>query len=182
MWILLGVFSGLLLIAWFPEQPFWFWSGWVCVLGVLFYILQTTEKNTGGSINRIGAGVLVLFWMLNAGFYPGLLSYQGGNVLAGLVKPIEKNQPVYSLTGCYSSSFYFYSGRPRKELSLKEVINQTGYLLYDEKQEAELINAGVRLSQKRAAWDYEITRLNAAFLNPETRLSVCTKLVLARIN
>lgn len=182
MWILLGVFSGLLLIAWFPEQPFWFWAGWVCVLGMLFYILQTSEKNTGGSVNRIAAGMLVLFWMLNAGFYPRLLEYQGGNVLAKSVKPLPTGEPVYSLTGCYSSSFYFYSGQLRQELSIKDVLNHTGFLVYDEKQEADLLKAGARLSEKRAVLDYEITKLNLRFLNPETRQSVCTKLVLSRLN
>ena len=67
-------------------------------------------------------------------------------------------------------------------MGVEEAKKTTGYLLYDIKQEPELIKAGVLLSDKISVWDYEITKLTGKFLDPAKRGSVCTKLVVAKIN
>lgn len=182
MWSLLGLFAGLLLIWWFPDQPTWFWIGLFLLLTALFYSIKTVDLTPLGFVARISAAVLVLFWLLNAGFFRSLLYYQGGTQLSSLVNKKTEILNTYSLSGCYSSSFYFNTKQLRKEVSIDNVKKTTGYLLYDIKQEPALINAGVVLSDKISVWDYEITKLMGRFLDPSKRHSVCTRLVLAKIN
>ena len=182
MWVLNGLVAGLLLIWWFPAQPFWFWLGLLFSFVILFYNIKRLELSPPALVVRISTAVLVLFWLLNAGFYKNLLDYQGGNRLADKLKGAGEMGAVYSLSGCYSSSFYFKTKTIRKELGVEEAKKTTGYLLYDIKQEPELIKAGVLLSDKISVWDYEITKLTGKFLDPAKRGSVCTKLVVAKIN
>jgi hypothetical protein len=99
-------------------------------------------------------------------------------VLAEKYKKTKQDEPVYSLVGCYSSSFYFYSGKIRKEISPTDLKKGTGVLLLDEKQLPELARAGVKWKKLLSASDYEITRLTSKFLNPESRDAVCTQLLL----
>lgn len=182
MWALVGLFSGLLLIWWFPEQPMWFWLGLLLLFTLLFYtILKVPQTNERLPV-RISMAVLVLFWLLNAGFYRSILNYQGGNRLAELIKDKEILKETYSLQGCYSSSFYFNTQSIRKEITTSEAKLAAGYVLYDIKQEEGLINSGIRLSNKIIVPDYEITKLTNKFLDPKTRKSVCTELVLAKMN
>lgn len=181
MWVILGLFSGALLIWWFPVQPGWFWVGFVLVLVFLFYTIKTTVLDQWGLVTRVGAAVVVMFWLLNAGFYPNLLFYQGGNQLADRVKKERIEGPIYTLSGCFSSSFYFYTETIRREVSLEKVNAIKGWLMYDIKQEAELGRAGVKLKDKKTVLDYEITKITGKFLNPASRASACTELVLARI-
>lgn len=182
MWVLIGLVAGLLLIWWFPAQPFWFWLGLLFSFVILFYNIKKLELSPPALVVRISTAVLVLFWLLNAGFYKNLLDYQGGNRLADKLKGAGEMGAVYSLSGCYSSSFYFNTKTIRMELGVEEAKKTTGYLLYDIKQEPELIKAGVLLSDKISVWDYEITKLTGKFLDPDKRSSVCTRLVVAKIN
>jgi hypothetical protein len=181
MWVVLGLFAGAVLIWWFPDQPGWFWVGFVLVLVFLFYNIKKGLPGQLGILTRIGSAVVVLFWLLNAGFYPSLLHYQGGNKLAAVIKKERIEGPIYSLSGCFSSSFYFYTKTIRRAVSLEKVNEVSGWLLYDINQESALRQAGVKLGDKKTVMDYEITKLTGKFLNPETRTSVCTELVLARI-
>jgi 4-amino-4-deoxy-L-arabinose transferase-like glycosyltransferase len=182
MWALVGVFSGLLLIWWFPEQPMWFWLGLLLLFTLLFYTIRKVPQTNEKLPIRISVAVLVLFWLLNAGFYRSILNYQGGTRLAELIKDKEVLKKMYSLRGCYSSSFYFNTGSVRKEITTGEAKVTAGYILYDIKQEQSLINSGIRLSNKIGVQDYEITKMTNKFLDPKTRKSVCTELVLAKLN
>jgi hypothetical protein len=182
MWVLNGLVAGLLLIWWFPTQPFWFWLGLLFSFVTLFYNIKKLALSPLALVVRISTAVLVLFWMLNAGFYKNLLNFQGGNRLAELIRDKEVLENTYSIQGCYSSSFYFNTKTSRKEITADQAKNSRGYLIYDVKQEGELIKKGIRLTNKERVQDYEITKLTKGFLDPSTRKSVCTELVFAQMN
>ena len=157
MWVLIGLVAGLLLIWWFPAQPFWFWLGLLFSFVILFYNIKKLALSPMALVVRISTAVLVLFWMLNAGFYKNLLNFQGGNGLAELIRDKEVLENTYSIQGCYSSSFYFNTKTSRKEITADQAKNSRGYLIYDVKQEGELIKKGIRLTNKERVQDYEIT-------------------------
>jgi 4-amino-4-deoxy-L-arabinose transferase-like glycosyltransferase len=177
VWLLIGVISSLVLVWWFPEQSVMFWVGFTVLLINMFYV---AKKNIGrdiiNQINNIAAGVFVIFWILNMGFYPSLLRYQGGKELASVLENEKINKPVLSLEGFYSSSFYFYYKQLRAGIEIGAVENNGSFLLFDQKQEAELIKKGIVWKREWSATDYEITRIGLKFLNPETRQSLCTKI------
>ena len=177
MWLLIGVCLSLMLVWWFPDQSVFFWVGFSTLLVLLFY---TNRSGFSTGITRrvitIGLSVLVCFWILNGAFYPSLLRYQGGQQLASALTKEGVSSRVFSLEGCYSSSFYFTKRELRNNLPLGAVSNNGSLLLLDEKQEPELIKRGIKWTREWSVVDYEITRLTAAFLNPDKRLSVCTRL------
>ncbi len=183
LWILVGIFAQFLLIWWFPEQSLYFWVGFVLVLALLFYNIKNLSSETpGGAVVRIASAILVLFWMINAGFYSSLLRYQGGNMLANSRTVKALNGPLYSLRGFYSSSFYFYTQTTRQEISLPEAKGRSGYLLLDQKQLPELDQSGIHWERVDSVLDYEITRLSVSFLNQTSRSTTCTRMMLVRFN
>ncbi len=179
MWLLIGLLAALILVWWFPDQPLVFWIGLTLYFIALFYIIRKrSAKKSFDFILRLSAAVLVVFWLLNVAFYPALLKFQGGNVLALKESVYKKRKDIFSLKGFYSSSFYFYTGELRREVSVDAVAEGVNYVLMDEKQVGDFkkINRGWRVVD--SALDYEITKVDLAFLNPEKRMRETTKIVL----
>ncbi len=182
MWGLIGGVAGLVLIVWFPQQPVWFWVGLFVVFFLLFYTIRGRRGLcVEDQVLRLGAAVLVIFWILNAAFYKSLLSYQGGNQLAQQPDIRSLSGKIYSLEGCYSSSFYFYTRTTREGVSVGDLKNVRGFLLLDKKQLGLLERAGVVWKKEWSVLDYEITKLSLPFLDPQKRSSVCTSLMLLEL-
>ncbi len=181
LWLLIGALASFLLIWWFPDQPGGFWVGFFVLFTLLFYVFKRgSTPCVENYILRITASVILIFWFLNAGFYPKLLNYQGGNVIANRVGKSSLNDSIYSLSGFYSSSFYFYTGQLRKEVLIDSVNPLIKYILLDEKQMPALIGSRDNWVKVDSAQDYEITKLSFSFLSPETRDKSCTRLFLLK--
>lgn len=182
LWMIIGVVAGLVLVWWFPQQHLLFWVGWVLCLSYLFYTLKRCPRTgSENQVLRMGVGVIVLFWILNAAFYKSLLTYQGGNVLAKGVGAELNGASVYSLKGCYSSSFNFYTCSLRQEVSVDEARGVTGYILLDKSQLDSLRASKIEWTKEWSVLDYEITRLSLGFLDPEKRESYCSRLMLVKL-
>lgn len=182
VWLLIGVAAGLVLVWWFPEQPLWFWAGLFVFFFFLFYsIRKRGEVEEVDRVVHLFAAVLVVFWILNGAFYSRLLLYQGGNQLAKLSDARALPGKIYSLKGCYSSSFYFYARSLREEVSAEELKDKSGFVLLDKKQIGELNQTGVVWKSRFSVLDYEITKLTLPFLNPKKRDGVCTNLMLVEL-
>ena len=154
----------------------------VLFLALIFYFIKSSMFNPiQRSVLIPVATMILLFFLLNKNFYQQLLKYQGGNQLAfkteGKVDPNE----VYFWKQTQSSSFNFYSGSLRKQfndslLSSKENV----WLLYDIRDEAD-ISQQYKIGQRYETVDYEITKIDVKFINPDTRDKQLTKMVLARV-
>jgi len=158
-------------------------TGVVILLAIVFYFIKSAsfdrlQKAVAASV----ATMALCFFLLNSNFYPKLLTYQGGNELAKATKGKTDTAALYFWQGTQSSSFNFYTATLRKQFA--DSVMQPGtkiWLLYDHKSEEEIIKAGYRVGQKFIVPDYEITKLDIRFLNPEKRDSQCTKMVLAEV-
>jgi hypothetical protein len=181
---------GLLLLvltalnAWaFPVKNGLVITGVVLLLAIVFYFIKSAsfdrlQKGVAASV----ATIALCFFLLNSNFYPKLLTYQGGNELARITKGKADPAAVYCWQGTQSSSFNFYTAALRQQFA--DSVLQPGkksWLLYDIKSEAEIKQKGYQLGQQFAVTDYEITKLDLKFVNPEKRESQCTKMVLAEI-
>lgn len=179
--LLLLLLGGGLTYWAFPVKKLLVIAGVIILLAAFFYFVKSTllsrlQKTIGLSV----AAMAFCFFLLNANFYPQLLKYQGGNELAFAIKGKVDPEKVYFWKGMYSSSFNFYTATLRKEFS--DSIYQPGqWLLFDIRSEEEIKNAGYKLGQRFEAIDFEITKLTLKFINPQTRESKCTKMVLAEI-
>jgi 4-amino-4-deoxy-L-arabinose transferase-like glycosyltransferase len=156
----------------------------VLMLAAVFYFIKSTmydhlQKAIGFSV----AVMSFCFFLMNGNFYPQLLKYQGGNELAFASKGKVDPKEVYYWKDMQSSSFGFYTKTIRR--SFNDTVIQPGkktWLLYDIRSEEEIRRAGYTIGQRFETKDYEITKIDIKFVNPDKRDSQCTKMVLAEIS
>lgn len=155
----------------------------VLLLSLVFYYfitphLQQIQKAVGLSV----AVMILAFFLLNSNFYPRLLSYQAGKGMAELTKGKVNPADVYFWKNNFSSSYNFYSASLHQNFSdtvLKP--GQTKWLAFDIKAEQEIKDAGYRLGRRFEVTDFEVTKLDIKFINPQKRDSQCSKMVLAEV-
>ncbi|MDZ4794747.1 MAG: glycosyltransferase family 39 protein [Bacteroidota bacterium] len=185
------VLIGLLLLvvttinSWaFPVNNMWVIAAVVLLLAIVLYFIKSAAYNHLQKAVAASVATMVLcFFLLNSNFYPKLLTYQGGNKLAIGTKGAIKPQDVYFWKEMQSSSFSFYTASVRQQFA-NTVLQpgKTSWLLYDITMEKEILDAGYQLSHPVETLDYEITKLDIKFLNPEKREKQCTRMVLAQIS
>jgi hypothetical protein len=170
--------------AWaFPVKNIFVISIIILLLALFFYFIKSQvynqlQKAIGFSV----AAMIVSFFLLSSSFYPQLLNYQAGKPMASVIKGKVKPEDVYFWKGNYSSSFNFYTSTLHKEFT-DSVLN-TGkklWLAFDVKSENEILDAGYKLGQRYSAKDYEITKLDIKFINPEKRDKECSEMVIAEV-
>ena len=168
----------------FPVHDILIYVGLILLLAVVFYFLKSRQYSTfEKAIYLSVASMIVFFFLLNANFYPQLLTYQGGNELAkntkGKVDPVN----VYFWKDNYSSSFNFYTATERKEYddSLLVKGKEPIWLLFDARDLSSIKQAGYKIGFNYSSRDYEITKLDFKFVNPPTRDKRLTQMVVAEI-
>jgi hypothetical protein len=55
-------------------------------------------------------------------------------------------------------------------------------LIYDARDEEQIKQAGYRLAPRYSVTDYEITKLDIKFVNPEKREKHCSRMVIAELS
>lgn len=138
---------------------------------------------------RTGALTSAVVWLaLNTAFYPQLLKYQGGNTLA---RTLRAERIPLDDVGLYDNrdigySLDIYAGRvfrewPADEIAARLAAGRDVWLVTPPAGLDSLRAEGFAAEIVDRRPDYRITRLNLRFLNPSTRPSCLTELVLARI-
>lgn len=174
--------AGVLNVWAFPAQNVFVVAGFLLLLAfcaVLVLRLRTRlQKLTGASV----VTVLLLFYLLNANFYPQLLHYQAGNELAFAAKEKVDAGRVYFWPGVYSSSYNFYTATLRKEFT-NPVLNQPPpiWIMTDNKGLDEIKQKGLSVLETAEHADYEITMLQLPFINPSTRKAQLNRMLLVRV-
>ena len=129
------------------------------------------------------AASIVFFFLYNTNFSPRLLKYQCGNELAKKVKGVIDPEEVYFWKENYSSSFNFYTGTIRKQFNDSIMNNKrTAWLMFNKNNKQDVLEAGYKIDRQIQAVDYEVSRPDFKFLNPSTRDSATTQMILAEIS
>ncbi len=122
-------------------------------------------------------GAVLLNLSLNLGFYPSLLKYEAGATMSELVK--ENNIPVdriYKITDGHTWALDFYNQQPVKITTADDLATLNDVWLYvTDKERVALQEMGIRWEKEFSADQFRITRLQARFLNPDTRKEVLRK-------
>lgn len=179
------LFLTALLNGWsFPVNQVLIIIGTIILLAVVFYFIKsklytTAQKNVLVPV----AAMCFSFFLLNGNFYPQLLTYQGGNELANASRGKINPERVYYWQEDYSSSFAFYTATLHKNFA-DSVLHPSKptWIIYDTRDEKEIIDSGYKLGKKLTNPDYEITKLDIKFINPAKREQECKTMVLAEIN
>ena len=168
----------------FPVKSSWVIVGVVLLLAVVFYYMKSQTFGRLQKAVTVSVATMVFsFFLLNSNFYPLLLKYQGGNKLAAISRGKINPDAVYFWKNTYSSSFNFYTKTLRKPFA--DSVLQQGkkiWLVYDIKDEGEILQAGYKIGQVFSALDYEITKLDIKFVNPLKREKQCTRMMLSEIS
>lgn len=166
----------------FPVSGFWILAGFFLLVLLSGFFLLRVQLLLPKIVVASVVTSLLIFYLLNANFYPQLLRYQAGNELAFDTKGKVAPKQVYFWPGVYSSSYVFYTAALRREFS-DSVLQGTSpvWIMTDAQHLSEIQQKGYRILQTYAHPDYEITRMQLPFVNPATRKSELGKLMLVRV-
>ncbi|HEV7332558.1 MAG TPA: glycosyltransferase family 39 protein [Flavisolibacter sp.] len=171
--------AGVVNVWAFPVERAFVIFGFLFLLGFSVSFLLRLKSNLQKLVGASVVTSLLVFYLLNANFYPQLLSYQGGNELAfGTKRKVDPAQ-VYFMPGIYSSSYNFYTAELRKEFN-DSVLQQPGpiWILTDKNRLHEIT---LPVLETFSHVDYEITTMQLPFLNPATRKEEVSEMVLVRV-
>ncbi|MFD0797019.1 ArnT family glycosyltransferase [Maribacter chungangensis] len=153
------------------------------MVGIGMYFCIKGEDRFARLVTVSVCASLVLNTVLNLHFYPNLLEYQGGSSMAKVVE--EQNIPVdaiYKIGQEYTWSLDFYNQQPVKITTLKDLQKKHDIWVYaNEKELEQLRSSGVDWDTQYAVDHFRITRLQAKFLNPNTRHKVLKKMYLIHV-
>lgn len=126
---------------------------------------------------------LLLNTVLNLHFYPNLLEYQGGSSMAKVVK--ENNIPedtIYKIGQNHTWALDFYNKRPVKMTTLEAIEKKHDIWVYADEKELEVLRkSGLDWDIQHSVDHFRITRLQAKFLNPNTRHKVLEQMYLIHV-
>jgi len=176
------VFIVTLLICFyvFALQAWYWYIPLVAGYGVFGYFILKKESGYRRLITISVLASVLLNAVLNLHFYPQLLNYQGGSAMAGIVQeqkiPVDR---IYKLSERHTWALDFYNQNPVKISSVDAIKALEDVWIYAAEDELEgLKMAGIYWDKALSADQFRITRLQAKFLNPDTRGSVVNKMFL----
>ena len=154
-----------------------------CLAIVFHFLMSKVFTKLQKAVCLTTAASIIFFFLYNTNFSPRLLQYQSGNVLAKKVKGLIDPEAVYFWQENYSSSFNFYTATIRKEFNDSIMSNKrTAWLMFHKNNKQDLLESGYQFDSEIPATDYEVSRLDFKFLNPLTRDSATTQMILAEIS
>ena len=174
----------VLVNAWaFPVKKTFVLIGLIFLLAIVFYfLLSNVYSKIQKSITVSVTTTALLFFLLNANFYPQLLTYQGGKPLADKTRGVADPKDVYFWKNTFSSTYNFYSSSNRQVYN--DSLKQSGkifWLIYERSQRPEIDSLGLELGKTFSVPDYEITRLKKSFIDPATRKGTLDSMIMAEV-
>lgn len=153
----------------FPIHSLWIAAGIVALIGV-YYGLQKNLSGVSAIIALSLFASVLTNYLLNSNFYPQLLQYQAGNVLATKVG-VNKDKVYYLKGPEYNNSFDFYTGRivPTVDIDSLAALPKNSILYVGEKGLNELRSKSIAYTPLDSTWNFRVTRITGSFLNPATR-------------
>ena len=168
----------------FPVRNYFIIAGMIICLAMVFHFLMSKVfTQLQKAVCLTTAASIGFFFLYNTNFSPRLLKYQCGNELAEKVNGAIDPQDVYFWKENYSSSFNFYTGTIRKQFNDSIMNNKrTVWLFFHGNNKQDVLESGYQIDRQMQAVDYEVSRPDFTFLNPSTRDSATTQMILAEIS
>ena len=156
--------------------------GFLFALGFAVSFLLRLKSNLQKLVGASVVTSILVFYLLNANFYPQLLGYQAGNQMAFDTKGRIDPKSVYFWPTMYSHSFNFYTSETRKEFH-DSLLQKQGpiWIATNPAGLEELKQRGLPVMQTFEHVDYEITTMQLPFIDPATRKNELTKMLLVRV-
>jgi hypothetical protein len=179
--VLCIVVAGAINVWAFPVQNLWSIGGFFLFI-VAGYILFKMINNKAGKIIMASAYTsLLVFYLLNANFYPQLLQYQAGNEMASVVNNSIGPANVYFQEGERSWSLNFYTRTLHQDFHDSLLTKQKNVWLVTNSERIEDLKKQYVLGKNYQHVDYEITRLQGKFINPATRSKATRNMIIVQV-
>ena len=167
----------------FKVESIWVWLMIAILFVISVFYLFKKEAAFYKIITISVCAAVLLNMVLNAHFYPSLLKYQAGSSMAEEIAntniPVDK---VYKLTKAHTWGLDFYNKMPVKRIAFEDIKGQKELWLYVDDQELEALKKGhINFDNQITVDQFRITRLQAKFLNPNTRESKLNKRHLVQV-
>ena len=174
--------AGVLNVWAFPVSNGWVIVGFLLLVLVCGFFLWRVALLPSKIVVASVVTSLLVFYLLNANFYPKLLHYQAGNELAFSTKAKVDPAAVYFWPTTSSPSYDFYSAELRKGFT-DSVLQKPApvWVVIPKADLPQLQQKGYAVLQTYAHPDYEITMLQLPFINPTTRKNELGELLLVRV-
>lgn len=144
----------------------------------IFKQLKTTaQKLIGTSV----VSTALIFYLLNANFYPQLLKYQSGGELAKETKGKIDPKNVYYWPELYNHSYTFYTKELKKNFSDSVLQQEAPVWVMADKYSYPALKEKYRIIEEVSHFNYNVSILSFEFLNPSTRQSKLNTVYLVRI-
>ncbi|MCU7550976.1 glycosyltransferase family 39 protein [Chitinophagaceae bacterium LB-8] len=174
--------AGLLNVWAFPAHQWWVILGFILLAIFSFFLLKMGRNKLQRLVTASAATMIIVFFLLNANFYPQLLKYQGGNELAKVVNAKIGGHNVYAYGGGgISSSFNFYT-RTNDQFFHDSLVNSGRKIwVVTDMSGLEELKKSHSIGLVYQHKDFEVTRLKLKFLNPATRQETLKEMVVAEM-
>ena len=169
----------------FPVRNPWVIIGTILFLALFFYFAISKSYSPVQKLVAVPVSAMILlFFLLNANFFPGLLKYQAGQQLENITRGKVDPNDVYIQKGgySYSSSYTYYSKSVFK--TFDDSLLSTGrkiWLLTEPPQLEKLKEDGYRVGTVYSAIHFRVTKLSFKFMNPSTREKECSRMMIVEI-
>ena len=173
-YVILGlvvVFSGAICLYVFPLEQWYAHLLWLMALALVGYLSFSGQGPRSRIIGVSVCASLLLNGLLNLHFYPELLKYQGGSALADRVEaqgiPVDR---IYKISERHSWALDFYNRSPVRISTPAELRGKGDVWVYATDGELEVLKGqGFQWKEQITVDHFRITRLQLAFLRPDTR-------------
>ena len=152
-------------------------------LSALIFVLFKKEDIFYRVITISAVSAIFVNAVMNLHFYPSLLQYQAGSTMARIVaeESIEVKQ-IYKLSDRHTWALDFYNREPVKIIERENLEKHHGIWLYiTDKELEQLREQGFDWDEQYSVDQFRITRLQAKFLNPETRTTILNQMHLIHL-
>lgn len=143
-------------------------------LAAILILFPVWWKNVKGYVPYIRSGIAMLFVgvCLNLAFYPDLLNYQSGNLVAARMNRDFSGAPLARI-GIYYPAGEFYLHAPAYRAPVEEIasgmFNKSEFLFITEEEKKQLEERRVSFDIIESYAEFHVTMLSLKFLNPHTR-------------
>ncbi len=185
--------AGIFMLVWLAGSAIVFWVfplPWYAAAGISllgwFGGSLIWRRSGEPKLRMLGLSLwacIFLNGLMNGHFYPELLTYQAGSEIAERVtKELPEVDVIHKLGDGHTWAMDFYTGKPLIATRLDRLrADGVQWLYVDGRQLREISGSGLEIDTVLRAHQFRITRLQAKFLNPETRQTVLRQRYLIRV-
>jgi len=164
------------------EHWYWYVILFVLLLPMAYSCIERNDY-TLRLITISIVGSVMFNLVMNIHFYPRLLNFQGGSTMASWVSEngLDTSR-IFKASPRHTWAMDFYLQDPLLRLNVEQMKTESDIWVYaDDRELSAMREAGIRWDRQKSVDQFRITRLQAKFLKPATRMQVVRNMYLVHL-